>query len=100
MKIVILGSGGRLGKALLREWRAAGDEVVGFSRQILDIGDFRTVRETLADTEFEALVNCAALTNVDYCETHEAEAHHLNAEAVANIGDACSRQHARCVHIS
>jgi dTDP-4-dehydrorhamnose reductase len=100
MKIVVLGSGGRLGAALVREWRVGGDEVIAFNRQLLDIGDFRAVRETLLNQEFDALVNCAALTNVDYCETHPEEAHHLNGEAVATIADVCSRKKARCVHIS
>lgn len=100
MKIVVLGSGGRLGSALVREWRAAGDEVTGFSRQLLDIGNFTAVRDVLEDTDFEALVNCAALTNVDYCETHPEEANRLNGEAVANIADVCTRKHARCIHIS
>ena len=100
LRIIVLGSGGRLGAALVREWRAGGDHVLGFNRQLLDIGDFEAVRETLLGQEFDALVNCAALTNVDYCETHPEEAHRLNGEAVATITDACSRKKARCIHIS
>jgi dTDP-4-dehydrorhamnose reductase len=100
LRIIVLGSGGRLGAALVREWRADGDHVLGLSRQLLDIGNFDAVRETLMGQEFDALVNCAALTNVDYCETHPEEAHHLNAEAVATIADVCSRKKARCIHIS
>ncbi len=99
-RIVIIGSGGRLGSALLREWRAAGDEVIGFNRALLDIGDFKQVHETLGELEFDALVNCAAQTNVDRCETEPAEAFLLNSKAVATIGDVCSRKKARCVHIS
>ena len=99
-RIVIIGSGGRLGAALLREWRAAGDEVTGFNRALLDIGDFAQVHETLAGLEFDALVNCAAQTNVDRCEQEPEEAMHLNSQAVATIADACTRKKARCVHIS
>ena len=100
MKIVIVGSGGRLGAALVREWRAAGDEVIGFNRALLDIGNFKQVHETLGELEFDALVNCAALTNVDRCETEPEEAFHLNSQAVATIADACTRKKARCIHIS
>ncbi len=99
-KIVIIGSGGRLGAALVRAWRAAGDEVIGFNHALLDIGDFRQVHETLGDIEFDALVNCAAQTNVDRCEKEPEEAMHLNSQAVATIADACTRKKARCVHIS
>ena len=100
MKIVILGSGGRLGAALMREWRAAGDEVTGLNRALLDIGNFKQVHETLSGLEFDALVNCAAQTNVDRCEKEPEEAFHLNGEAVATIADVCTRKKARCVHIS
>jgi dTDP-4-dehydrorhamnose reductase len=100
LRIIVLGSGGRLGTALVREWRAGGDHVLGLSRQLLDIGNFDAVRETLLGQDFDALVNCAALTNVDYCETHPEEAHRLNGEAVATIADVCSRKKARCLHIS
>ncbi len=99
-KIVIIGSGGRLGAALLRAWRTAGDEVIGFNHALLDIGDIKQVHETLGGLEFDVLVNCAAQTNVDRCEQEPAEAFHLNSQAVATIADACTRQKARCVHIS
>ena len=100
MKIVIVGSGGRLGAALLREWRAAGDEVIGLNHARLDIGDFEQVRATLGELDFDALVNCAAQTNVDRCEQQPDEAFRLNSEAVATIADVCTRKKARCVHIS
>ena len=98
MKIVIVGSGGRLGAALAREWAA--DEVVGFNHASLDLGDGAAVERALRPLEFDALVNCAALTNVDYCETHEAEAFRINAEAVAEIGALCGEKGARMIHIS
>ena len=99
-KIVILGSGGRLGAALLREWRAAGDEVIAFNHAMLDIGNSGQVRETLGELEFDALVNCAAQTNVDRCEKEPEEAFLLNSKAVATIADVCTRKKARFVHIS
>ena len=39
------------------------------------------------ELEFDALVNCAAQTNVDRCEQEPAEAFHLNSQAVATIAD-------------
>ena len=99
MKIAILGAGGRLGAALARVWSAS-DEVLAFARADIDLalpGDIDRVLEPLG---FDALVNCAALTNVDYCETHEDEAMRINAGAVREIGALCARKHARCLHIS
>jgi dTDP-4-dehydrorhamnose reductase len=97
---VILGSGGRLGAALAREWSRAGDAIRGFTRAELDLADHARLRETLEAATFDVLVNCAALTNVDYCETRPEEAHRVNAEAVRVIGEVCARRGARCVHIS
>ncbi len=99
MRIVIVGAGGRLGAALAREW-GDDDEVVGLGRGELDLGREGEVERVLGGMEFEALVNCAALTNVDYCETHEEEAMRVNAEAVGALGELCARKGARCVHIS
>jgi dTDP-4-dehydrorhamnose reductase len=99
VKLVILGTGGRLGAALARTW-AATDEILGFARADIDFlqpGEIARVLEPLA---FDALVNCAALTNVDYCETHEEEAMRVNTGAVAEIGALCARKRARCLHIS
>ena len=100
MKIVIVGSGGRLGAALAREWAALGDEVVGFNHAALDLGQPDKLHAALEPYDFDALVNCAALTHVDYCEDHEIEAHKVNAAAVVMLADVCARKSARMIHIS
>jgi dTDP-4-dehydrorhamnose reductase len=100
MKIVVVGSGGRLGAALCREWRAAGDEVLGFNRAALDIGSTDAIYGTLKALHFDVLVNCAAQTNVDRCESEVEEAFRLNAKAPIELGDVCYDKRARFVHIS
>lgn len=92
---VILGSGGRLGAALQREWGA-----IGFTRAQVDITDPAALQAALEPLDFDVLVNCAAQTNVDRCETHPDEAYAINRDAVRNIARLCSAKGARCVHIS
>jgi dTDP-4-dehydrorhamnose reductase len=99
VKIAILGAGGRLGAALSRAW-AATDEVLAFARADIDLAQPGEIDRVLDPLRFDVLVNCAALTNVDYCETHEDEAMRINAGAVREIGALCARKHARCLHIS
>lgn len=99
MKIVILGAGGRLGAALARTWSAT-DEVLPFARAGIDLAKPGEIDRVLEPLSFDVLVNCAALTNVDYCETNEAEAMRINAGAVGEIGALCARKQARCLHIS
>lgn len=99
MKITILGSGGRLGAALARAY-ANEHEIFAFRHSDLDLASPEQVEQKLAPLSFDALINCAALTNVDYCETNEAEAMRINAEAVRQVAEICSRKRARCIHIS
>ena len=99
VKIAILGAGGRLGAALVRAWSAS-DEVFGFARTDIDLVRPGEIERVLEPSRFDVLVNCAALTNVDYCETHEEEAMRINARAVREIGALCARKRARCLHVS
>jgi dTDP-4-dehydrorhamnose reductase len=99
VKIVIAGSGGRLGAALTRIYGAS-HEVAGLNRAALDLGSNDHIRQQLEPLPFDLLINCAALTNVDYCETHEEEAYQINAHAVREIAEICAAKKARCIHIS
>lgn len=99
-RIIVTGAGGRLGAALVREWKAAGLDVVGFGRQELDLAQPEQMRRALDAVEFGVLVNCAAQTNVDRCETHPDEAMQINAHAVRALAEICKAKGARCVQIS
>jgi dTDP-4-dehydrorhamnose reductase len=98
-RIVILGAGGRLGAALVREY-ARDFEVVGFNHAQLDLGAPERLRATLGSLDFDTLINAAAQTNVDRCETHPEEAFALNAEAPRLLAAICRAKKARFIHIS
>ena len=95
LKVVVVGAGGRLGAALVREYERD-FEVAGLNRAQLDLAAPERVREL----EFDALINAAALTNVDYCEDHRAEAMQLNASGPAVLAEICREKKARFVHVS
>lgn len=99
LKIVVVGAGGRLGAALARDF-ARTFSVVGFNRAELDLAAPEQLRESLGALEFDLLVNAAALTNVDYCEDHRAEAMQLNATAPRVLAEICEEQGARFIHMS
>jgi dTDP-4-dehydrorhamnose reductase len=98
-RLVIIGAGGRLGAALVREY-AQEFHVVGFNHAQLDLGAPEQMRATLGGLEFDALINAAAQTNVDRCETHPEEAFALNGEAAGVLAEICARKKARFIHIS
>ncbi len=99
-RIIVTGAGGRLGAALVREWKSAGLDVLGFSRQELDLAQPEQMRAKLQTMDFGVLVNCAAQTNVDRCETERDEAMQINAHAVRTLAEICAVKGARCVQIS
>src|SRR3954453_9851826 len=98
-RLVIVGAGGRLGAALAREYAETFD-VVGFNHAQLDLGQPQQLHETLGALEFDGLINTAAQTNVDRCETEREEAFALNAEAPRILAEICAQKKARFVHIS
>jgi dTDP-4-dehydrorhamnose reductase len=99
MKIVILGAGGRLGAALLREYRDK-FEVTGFNHTQLDLSDLGAVREKLRSTSFDVLINAAGFTKVDLCETQPDRAFLINAEASLVVAEICDGKNARLIHFS
>lgn len=100
--IVVAGANGRLGAALVRAWRAAGEQVIGLSRRELDLAwEAARLRATLEGVNFGVFVNCAAQTNVDLCERDDEEAFlQINAAAPTVLADLCRSRGARMVHIS
>jgi dTDP-4-dehydrorhamnose reductase len=99
MKIVIIGTGGRLGAALLREYRDKYD-VAGFNHAQLDLSNLDDVRERLRATNFDLLINAAAFTNVDLCETERDRAFLINAEAPGVLAGICREKRAKLIHFS
>ena len=99
MKFVILGAGGRLGAALMREFRPKYD-VVGFNHAQLDLSDLDGLREKMGATTFDVLINAAAFTNVDACETERDRAFRINAETPGILAEICNEKEAKLIHFS
>jgi dTDP-4-dehydrorhamnose reductase len=99
MKIVILGAGGRLGAALVREYRDKFD-VTSFNHTQFDLSDPAAVREKLRNISFDVLINAAGFTKVDLCETQPDRAFLINAEAARVLAEICDEKSARMIHFS
>ncbi len=98
-QIVIVGAGGRLGAALMRAYERE-FVVNGFTHAQMDLADVVQMRTDLEKIEFDILINAAAQTNVDRCETQREEAFALNAEAPRALAEICRKKNARLIHIS
>ena len=99
MKIAVIGSGGRLGAALVREHRDKYD-IAGFNHAKLDLSNLDDVRETVGATNFDVLINAAAFTNVDLCETERDRAFLINAEAPSVLARICTDKNVKLIHFS
>jgi len=100
MKILITGANGMVAKATIDYCRSIGDEVVALTRQELDITDAEQVEATFLREKFEAVINCAAYTDVDGAETNQETCYRANAVAVENLALASRKIDAAFVTIS
>jgi len=115
MRILVTGSKGQLGTELIEilasmrseigplpeVYRDA--EVTGVDIDTLDISDIAAMDEfaaSCADDPFDLIINCAAMTNVDACETDFEAAMKGNAIAPRNIAVFAEKQRAKLVHVS
>ena len=96
---LVTGAGGQLGLSLLECARAAGIEAHGRDRAGLDIGDPAALARILDVVRPEVVVNAAAFTQVDQCETEHEQAQRVNAAAPGLLAEAC-RGRALLVHVS
>jgi len=85
MKILITGANGMVALAAIDHCRTIGDEVVAMPRQELDISDRAAVFEAFERENFDAVLNCAAYTNVDGGETNKEICYKANAFGVENL---------------
>ena len=100
MRILVTGAAGLVGRALVEHCSAAGDEVLGYDHSSLDIADERGVEELILAQRPEAVINCAAWTDVDGCESNPEKARLANAVGPENLARACHKAQAVLVTIS
>ena len=87
MKLLVCGAGGMLGHDVVR---AAEHEVTALARADLDVTDVAAVRDAVAAARPDAVVNCAAWTDVDGAEDHEEDATRVNEDGAGTVSAAAA----------
>jgi dTDP-4-dehydrorhamnose reductase len=100
MKVLITGAKGMVARAAADYCRSIGDDVVALAHSEMDIANHQGVKDVVGSTRPDAVLNCAAYTNVDGAETHKQLAYDANATGVENLAEACKAVDARFVTIS
>ncbi len=100
MRVLVAGAAGMLGLDVLRAGARAGHELVGIDLPELDITDAAAVQRALERIQPDAVLNCAAWTDVDGAETHVEQAHAVNADGAGNLARAGALAGVPLVHVS
>jgi dTDP-4-dehydrorhamnose reductase len=100
MRVLIAGCAGMLGGDVRRAGKRAGMELVGMDLPELDICDSQSVARAFERARPQAIVNCAAWTDVDGAETHREQAHAVNATGAGNLARAAAEIEVPLLHVS
>ena len=100
MRVLVAGAAGMLAADVRRACARAGAEFVGLDLPELDITDPHSIARALGGTQPDAIVNCAAWTDVDGAETNTAAAANVNADGAGNLARAAAEQGIPLVHVS
>ena len=100
MKVLVTGSAGQLGADVVDHCMQIGDDVVAVDRSQLDITQRDAVRSMLVEVRPDAVINTAAYTAVDACETNRDHADAVNHLAVGYLAEASDEVGAHLVHVS
>ena len=113
-KILITGSNGLLGQKLIKQLvnshefdflaTSSGENRVtsyaGFKYQTLDITDAQQVNAVLTKFKPDFVINTAAMTNVDACESAKEDCWKINVDAVSFLLEGCKEINAQLIHLS
>lgn len=104
MKVLVTGAGGQLGREFAENSAvrlSSGEfDIIPLGRKELDITDIEAARSTMKKYSPDAVINCAAMTNVDMCETAPEKAYRINAEGARLICTAAAEAGADFVQLS
>jgi len=85
MKILIIGSKGMLARAIIDQF--VGHDLVLWDKEDIDITSQEQVKTKVLNLKPDLIINCAAFTKVDDCETNKDLAMAVNGQAVGNLAD-------------
>lgn len=112
MKLLITGSKGQLGNELSKILASGESELGRLPEQVqgcevtavdvdeLDITDMAAVGAFLQKERPDVLINCAAMTNVNGCESSQDVAMKVNAIGARNLARSCEQIGCKLVHVS
>lgn len=105
MKIIITGANGQLGLEIIKQLKNLNSknknyDIISTNRSNLDIVDLDNVNKFILKEMPDVIINCAAYTKVDLCESDIDNAYKINALGVRNLAIVSEKVKAKFVQIS
>lgn len=98
--ILLVGAGGMLGKSIIASLSARSWNFAYVDHHSLDITNEIGVRKAISKFSPTVVINCAAATNVDWCEQNEPQANLVNGDGPRFLASASKRYGAKFIQIS
>src|SRR5687767_14081766 len=99
MRVLVTGSAGQLGQAMVRHL-AADHQVTAWTRDTIDLTSHREVRDLVLRLAPAAIINCASYNHVDHAEDHQETALDVNGFVVRTLARAAADLGAILIHYS
>ena len=99
MRVLVTGSQGLLGAAIVREFENIAD-VIATGHEELDVSSPTSVTATLSRASPDVIINCAAYNDVDRAEDHPADALEVNAFGTLTLARAAADRNLALIHYS
>ncbi|MGJ8677700.1 MAG: dTDP-4-dehydrorhamnose reductase [Akkermansiaceae bacterium] len=97
--IIIIGAAGRMGTAL-NLYLKERFEIIALTSKELDLSNLSNFEAVLQPLHFDYMLLPAAMTAVDYCESHQEEAYLINAEAPQRLAELCQSRGKQLIYFS
>ena len=96
-KFLILGGDSTLAGYFLESY---GKHCIALSKKQCDITDIKVLDRIIKKSKCKYVINCAAVTDIQYSENNPKECFEVNSTAVYNIGKLCDKYGKRLIHFS
>lgn len=100
MKVIVTGSKGQLGTDVISELQKNNIEYIETDLPELDITDADAVEKLISESNADAVIHCAAFTNVDLAESEREACKKINYNGTLNIARACANRGIKLLYLS
>jgi len=100
LKALITGAGGQIGQAISDHFRRINIPMTALTKSELDISSYKKLKNVFSSLDFDVIINCSGLVNLEEAERYPELAYQTNVEGVRFLADLSKKHHKTMVHFS